>query len=90
MATTDPMMRSFHQLTSGARKIMPILERHGMHSTIAKLEVMVAKLKVIIPNLRDVELLAETGCCCGEIRGKRNSKPLCESCYERACGGGSL
>lgn len=87
MVATDPMMRSFYQMTSGAGKIIPLLEKHGLHETIDRLEVMVAKLKVIIPNLRDVDLLAETGCCCGELRGKRTNRALCEACDERACGG---
>lgn len=90
MPVTDPVLRSLYHMTSGARKVAPLLEKHGMYSTIARLEVIMLKLKTIIPNLRDVDLLEETGCCCGEIRGKRNNRPLCEACYERACNGGSL
>lgn len=87
---TDAENRGYWQMTSGAEKVCAILSRNGMHITADKLEIMMLNLRKVVPMLRDVEALAETGCCCGEIRGKRNSRQLCEACEERAGNGGSL
>lgn len=87
---SDAEIRGYNYITSGANRVLPLLARHKMMDTHDKLQVLVSKLKTIIPMLRDTELLNETGCCCGEIRGKRNNRDLCEACEQRAGNGGQL
>lgn len=66
--------------SSGARGIVPILRRHGLHNHIDELLAAQAKFAHVVRCLRDVEKLEETGCLCGELTGKRTSQPLCEGC----------
>lgn len=82
----DIETRAYNSGTSGLNRLVPVLRRHGLHETADGLEVMVAKLKVTIPMIRDVERLAKEGCCCGELTGKRTNRPLCEACDERERG----
>ncbi len=90
MVVSTAETKAFHQGTSGFNRMIPILRRNGFNETGDKLEVMLLKVKEIFPLCRDLELLNETGCCCGEIRGKRTNRDLCEACEQRQGNGGSL
>ena len=73
---------AFHNFTSGADNLMPVLRRHSMHKTEQALEILLTRMKGIILCLRDVEEIADRGCCCGEMYGKRTNRILCEVCLE--------
>lgn len=87
---TDAETHAFQQGTSGLKRILPVLRRNGFHETCDRFEVMLLKMKEVFPLCRDIELLNDTGCCCGEIRGKRNNRQLCEACIQRCGNGGNL
>ena len=87
---SDAENKAFHQGTSGINRTLPVLRRAGFSGTADKLEVMMVRLKKLLPLIRDVEMLNETGCCCGEIRGRRTNRDLCEGCEERLGNGGVL
>jgi len=90
MACSDPTMRAWYQMTAGVKAIGPLLKRHGLHETNQRMEVLMLRLKPIIIALRDVDKIAETGCCCGQLRGCRTNRELCEACEVRAGSGGCL
>lgn len=86
---TDAETHAYQQGTSGLNRLLPVLRRNGFSVTCDRLEVLLLKIREVFPLCRDIEQLNETGCCCGELRGTRNNRKLCEGCEQRESGVGS-